>query len=178
MGLGLSSEYATVVVRGGSLLMLLVLAVILQYVAKTVVRRLFAAWVKRTKNTWDDLIFERKLVSRIAQIVPAIVIAIIAPILFQHDDGAIRLVDKAIVVYVIIIVVLLFDSLLNLGMDLYGRTEASKRLHLKGFFQAAKLIVILIAVIMVIAEIIGESPVTTRTRFSSSGASVRISSSS
>jgi len=159
IGLGLSSEYATIVIRGGSILMLLVFGVIVQYVAKTVVRRLFSTWVKRTKNTWDDLIFERKLVSRIAQIVPAIVIAIIAPILFQHDEGAIRLVDKGIMIYVIIVVVLLFDSLLNLGMDVYSRTEVSKRLHLKGFFQAAKLIVILVAVIMVIAEIIGESPV-------------------
>lgn len=158
-GIGLSSDYTQIVIRIFLITLLLILGVILQYISKTVVRRLFAKWVKKTTNTWDDLIFERKLVSRVAQIVPAIVIAIIAPILFQNDAAAIRLVDKGIVIYVIIVVVLLLDSVLNLGLDIYGRTELSRRLHLKGFFQAIKLIIILIALIMVVAEIIGESPI-------------------
>jgi miniconductance mechanosensitive channel len=159
IGLGLSSEYAWIIIRAGSLILLLLVGIIVYFVAKTGVRRAFSVWVKRTKNTWDDLIFERKLVSRVAQIAPAIVIAIVAPILFQDDATALRLVDKGITVYVILIAVLLFDSLLNLGLDIYERTEVSKRLHLKGLFQAAKLVVILVAGIMVIAEIIGESPI-------------------
>ncbi len=159
VGVGLDSEYAWVVIRICSVVLLLLVGAVVYFVAKTGVRRVFSAWVKRTKNTWDDLIFERKLVSRVAQIAPAIVIAILAPILFQGDETYTRLVDKAIVIYVILIAVLLFDSLLNLGLDIYSRTELSKRLHLKGLFQAAKLIVILIAGIMVVAKIIGESPI-------------------
>jgi miniconductance mechanosensitive channel len=156
---GLDSDYAWLVIRVCSVILLLLVGVVVYFAAKTGVRRLFAAWVKRTKNTWDDLIFERKLVSRVAQIAPAIVIAVLAPILFQGDEAYTRLVDKAIVIYVILIAVLLFDSLLNLGLDIYGRTELSKRLHLKGLFQAAKLIIILVAGIMVVAKIIGESPI-------------------
>lgn len=155
---GLDVRYVWIVIRVIFLVGLLALGLVVYILAKTIVRRLFSAWVKRTKNTWDDLIFEKKLVSRIAQIAPAIVIAIVAPMLFRDDPTFTRLVDKAIVVYVILVVVLVIDSLLNLALDVYGRTKVSKRLHLKGLFQAAKLIVILVAGIMVIAQIIGESP--------------------
>ena len=157
--IGLDPQYALIVIRITSLVALLAVGVLVHLLAKAVVRHVFAVWVKRTKNTWDDLIFEKKLVSRIAQIAPAIAIAILAPMLFKDDPVYKQFVDKGIIIYVIVVFVLLVDSLLNLTLDLFGRTEVSKRLPLKGLFQAAKLIVVLSAGIMVISEIIGKSPI-------------------
>jgi miniconductance mechanosensitive channel len=157
--MGLDPRYGGIAVQVIFVVTLLALGVLVQLLTKVIVKHLFSVWVRKTKNTWDDVIFHQKLVSRIAQIAPAIAIAIATPILFQDDETIIRVIDKGIVIYVILIFVLLFDSLMNLALDLYGRTAISKRLHLKGVFQAAKLIVILVALIMVIAEIIGESPI-------------------
>ncbi len=158
-GLGLSEDQATFAMRMLSLVVLFVAAYLVHQLTKLIVIRIFTGWAKKTKTLWDDLMVENRVLSRVAQIAPVILVSILAPILFEGDSQWTGLVDKAVILYLIVVVVLIVDSVLNLILNVYQKHPLAKQFPIKGLVQAVKLIAILFAIIMMIAEIIGESPV-------------------
>ncbi len=158
--MGLESETATVVLGFISVLILLLIGFIAHWVAKTIVNRILRVWVERTKNQWDDLIFDTRIVPRLAHLSPVVVISLLEPILFGSVelDGLRVFIQQFLTIYVIITIILIFHAILDFGHAVFLRHPSSKNLPVKGIVQAIKLISVMVGVILVIAEVIGESP--------------------
>lgn len=156
---GLAATFARLAALTVTLGFLLLVCLLVYKIVDLVVTRIIAGIVKRTKTQWDDLIFEKKVIPRAAQLAPVIVISLLSPALFGVESEITSLLDKLVTVYAIIVFILIFDGLINLGNAIYQRSELSGQMPLTGLFQAVKLILFLIGGILVVAQLIGESPV-------------------
>ena len=71
---------------------------------------------------------------------------------FQH------LIEKGAMAYLIIMGLVIINSSLNAMNDIYQTYEISKIKPIKGYIQVVKIIVITLGVILVIANLMGKSP--------------------
>jgi miniconductance mechanosensitive channel len=99
-------------------------------------------------------LMERKVFRKLSHIVPAIIIYYFAPTFpaYQH------IIEKGAVAYLIIVGLMVINSFLNGLNDIYLTFEISKIKPIKGYIQVAKIIFFIVGGIIIIANLMGESP--------------------
>lgn len=156
---GLTGPYAELVARGVILLVILLVSLIADMLAKRFILRGLTAVVNRTETQWDDAILHRKVFNRLAHLAPALVVYLTIAIPLQGYDLAISLVSGAAVIYMIVMGLLALDALLNASLEIYNTYEISDRIPIKGFIQVFKIIVYFVSAVFVISIILNKTPV-------------------
>lgn len=137
------------------LLFILLICIIANFITKKVVIRIISKVVSNTKFKWDNMLLERKVFHKLSHIVPAIIIYFFASALPESFQD---LIKRVAVTYLIIMGLVIISTALNAMNDIYQNYEVSRTKPIKGYIQVVKIIIITIGIIMVIANLIGKSP--------------------
>jgi miniconductance mechanosensitive channel len=136
--------------------------VVLAWIANTLTRRYILRVISRvvaqTKFKWDDVIFERKVFRRLAQIAPAFVIYYGIALVPGVDEDLVTLVQRVAMGLVVLIVVLSVDRLLSAANDIYSTRPDAKSRPIKGYLQIVKIVLYIAAGIVVVSTLIGQPP--------------------
>jgi len=135
-----------------------VFVISLSLVARLITRRFFVKWVaayiERSKNKWDDILVKRRVLERAANLVPAIIIHIFAPVFSVYQDWIQRLAFA----YMVLLIFLFADPLLDVVDDIYRNFEVSKTRPIKGYLQVVKIVLYVAGTIIIIGILINRSP--------------------
>ena len=159
--LGLAEGSASIVGRIVAFGMAAVITVVAAYLANLIAKRLLLRairnLVKRTKTAWDDILVKRGVFNRLSHLAPALVIYALAGFVGQNLTTTIT-IRRAAVVYMAIVGLLVLDALLNALVDIYRTFEMARRRPIRGFVQAAKIILYAVVGIIIVSAIMGKSP--------------------
>ena len=157
------------------IILLLVIAVTvgIDYTCRYIFLGLFKRFAKRTRNQWDDLIVERKIINKLMHLIPAILVYIMLPLALPRAEmptllGILQMVCS---IYIVAVILRSINAALNLLLEIYNRKEAFKNKPLKGFVQIIQVLVFFVGFIIIISILIGKSPATL---FAGLGASAAI----
>lgn len=141
----------------GIVVLLLTASCVIAYIiAKKVVFGLGKYYIKNNKLKWDDTLVERKVLDRLILYIPAIIVFNAAPIFGEGEF----LVQRLAVTYALVATIFVVDAVLNAINDLYNTyAKNSKAKPIKGFIQVLKIVFGIIIFIVLIANLIGQSPV-------------------
>jgi len=156
---GLSEDLAFYVARGVAVVTVLILSVAADFVAKRYIVSALTYVISRSKAQWDDAVLRQKALSRLAHLAPALVIYVLTPIALEGLDAVIAFSISAVLIYMIIILMLVLDSLLNSVEDIYQNFRAAKEIPIKGFIQILKMVLYFLAAIFVISILLNKTPV-------------------
>ena len=123
-------------------------------ITKKVVIRVITHIVTKNKLQWGNILLERKVFRKLSHIAPAIIIYYLSSTFLTYKE----LIEKGAIAYLIIVVLMVVNSLLNAITDIYQTFDISKVRPIKGYVQVVKIIVITLGGILVIANLMGESP--------------------
>ena len=123
-------------------------------ITKKVVIRVITHIVTKNKLQWGNILLERKVFRKLSHIAPAIIIYYLSSTFLTYKE----LIEKGAIAYLIIVVLMVVNSLLNAITDIYQTFDISKVRPIKGYVQVVKIIVITLGGILVIANLLGESP--------------------
>ncbi len=154
----LSSIHSLLPVVAGSLILLLV-AIFADLVAKRLLLVAIRAAATRTRSDWDDALVEHKVFSRLAQIIPAIIIysgVRLLPGLSEANEAVVRNVAGA---YMIVVIILTLTAALSAANHVYESRPIARHRPIKGFVQLAQVALYILGAILVIAALIDRSPV-------------------
>ena len=157
--LGLGEAAAAFGVRLLAVVAMLAVAYIAYIIAKRILLRVVKSLVERSKTIWDDILLERKVFNRFSYFAPALVIYGMAPYVLSGSSAAITTLQLAAKIYMVIVGLLVFDSFLNSVVEIYRTFEFSQKIPIRGFVQGAKIILYFLAGIVILAMIMGKSPV-------------------
>jgi miniconductance mechanosensitive channel len=131
-----------------------ILCVAANFITKKFVLRVLTHIINNNKFNWDNLLLERKVFHRLSHIVPAIIIYYFSSTfpVYQH------LIEKGAVTYIIVVGLMVIYSSLNAFNDIYLTFEISKVKPIKGYIQVVQIIVFILGGIIIIANLMGESP--------------------
>lgn len=137
------------------LILILLTSIIAFYIVKTVVLMVITPLIKKSKNSWDDLLIKRRFFRKITLAVPAIIIYLFAP-LFPSAEEVIR---RLALSWIVITIPMALSSILMAMNDGYERLSVSKSKPIKGVFQIIILLSYIGAFIIIVSIIINKSPV-------------------
>ena len=155
------------------LLLIIAVTVGIDYACRYIFLNMFKRLAKRTRNQWDDLIVERKIINKLMHMIPAILVYVLLPLAFPVDEtpkilGILQMICK---IYIIAVSLRFISASLNVVHEIYNRKESLKNKPLKGFIQLLQVAVFFIGFILIISILIGKSPTTL---FAGLGASAAI----
>lgn len=141
------------------LLALLVLALLANWLTHRVLLRVVRRLVRASPMSWDDALMARGVLTRLAHVVPALVLSAGIGLVPDLPPAVAAVVRNVAHAYVVLTVALSLGNLFNAIGDLYARdvVRAQSR-PIKGYLQVAKLLVFLLAGVLVVATLIDRSP--------------------
>ncbi|MCD6160958.1 MAG: mechanosensitive ion channel [candidate division Zixibacteria bacterium] len=152
--LGMSGGNADTLCKIISAVIILIMAYLSYMITKRIILKIVKVVAEKSKATWDDILLKRRVFHRLAQLVPALIIYIVAPLF----PWAQMWIQRLCISYMIIIGLLAIDALLNTIVDIYRTYEISKQRPIKGYVQVIKIFLYVISVIFIISTLMERSP--------------------
>ena len=144
-----------------ALAVLILLALLADMVCRHIVLKGVAKLVKKTKATWDDVVFDHKVMIRLSHIVAPLVIYLFIPVAFADTgDETIELIQR--VCYVLIVLSCLFfgHAFLNAVYSVYNEKVRFRNKPLKSILQTIQVAMWFIGGIVILGKLIGQDPLT------------------
>ncbi len=155
---GLSESLAAQLSRPTAVALVILLSAIAFFVAKSVLLRAIGAVSRRTDTQWDDKLVEHRVFFWFAHLAPAVVIYLLAPQALGDYATAVKVITGAALVYMILVAALGIDAMLNAVLSIYQTFDVSRTVPLKSFFQVAKILLYIVAIILILSLVVGRSP--------------------
>lgn len=129
------------------------------WLARMILVRVVTRVVKATPMRWDDALMSPKVLARLANIVPALIIASGIAAISDLPTGVETVVRNVALAFVALTIALAISHVLDAVNELYvtGSSRANER-PIKGYLQVVKLVVYVFAVVVIIATLIDRSP--------------------
>lgn len=153
---GITEYWAIILQSIIAVIIVLIVAWAADLIAKKVLISIITKLVRKTKTHWDDILLERKVFDKIAHFAPASIIYYSAG-LIDHI-GLSNFLQNGAYVYMVILAIMLIDTFLNAGNDIYNTTPVSKTRPIKGFLQIVKIFFYAMGIISILALFIDKDP--------------------
>ena len=114
--------------------------------------------IKRTRLSWDDILFNDVLLRDVTHLVPPILIAVLMPMAFSVENVVLEFLLKVNIIYLIAVIAKLLCTFLTSLYELSNRQNHLKNHPLKGVYQMLKIVVVCIALIIIVSVLIGKNP--------------------
>ena len=159
LGHGVNEALTYYLARALAVVVVLVLAAVANFVAKRYILSALTHIISRTQSKWDDAILRQRTLKRLANLAPALVIYVLTPVALEGHDSAIAIIRGALHIYMLVILMLVLDSLLNTAEYIYQGFRASKEIPIKGFIQVLKLVLYFLTGTFIVSILLDRTPI-------------------
>ncbi|MDI5898764.1 mechanosensitive ion channel family protein [Flavobacterium yafengii] len=128
------------------------------YLTKIVIVRFVHKIFLKTKVVWDDVLIEKKVFEKIAYLVPAFIIVLVAPYIFGDFPTVIEYVIILSNIFIIIVIIRSAIILLSVFDEIVSNTLILKDKPITSYIQVLKIVVYFIGGILVLSLLLGKSP--------------------
>ena len=140
-------------------MLVLLLAFVADFICRKVLLRAIARLVQKTKATWDDILFDRRVMGYLSHMVAPVIIYLFIPVVFADTDSVTLNFIRRLCYIVIILSFLFFiNAFLKAAYTVYSEKESMRDRPLKGLLQTLQVSLWTIGIIVVVAELLGKSP--------------------
>ena len=141
-----------------ALLALLLAALLTFWFARAVLVRAAHRFAGYTDHTWDDALIVHRVPSRLAQLLPALIIYTGVDLMPRFEGSVEAIVLKVTSLYTILVVTFTLTAVLSAANTIYESYPVARQRPLKGFVQLVQLVVIIIGLLLVVAALLNQEP--------------------
>lgn len=129
-------------------------------VCRHILLKAIARLVSQTKATWDDIIFDHRVMVHLSRMVIPVIIYIFIPVAFADaTSGTLNFLLRICQIIILISFLSFINSLLKAVYTVYSEKEQLRDRPLKGMLQTLQVMVWFIGAIIVVSILINKSPV-------------------
>ena len=159
INLGISPEWAVYF----RLLLFIVILITVSSVAFILTKRIFIHYLyqvfRRTSFSWDDMFAETRAFDKLAHIVPAVLVLLMAPVVFADFGQILPFIIKLSEAYLIIVSMTVFFAIIKVGEFSLSRHPAFSDKPLTSYFQLIRILLYIVTLILVLSVILDKSPI-------------------
>lgn len=145
-------------------LTLIALILLISYIITQLFRHLVIPAVhkitSRTKATWDDYLFNERMMTSFCRMIPPIMFYLLLPFVFNNIPQVLDILLKGCLIYLVITTLMLVNSFLNSLYEISNEHETLRNRPLKGIYQMINLVAIGIGIILIISILIDQNAAT------------------
>lgn len=136
---------------------IIIISLIANFLVKTILLAIIRKVVKKTKNTWDDVLLEKKVFHKLSQLVPILIVYYSIEIAFESYSWAILLIKKLSILYLMVLLVMIIFSFLNAVNEIYNNNVGNKKgTSIKSYIQVVKIFVFFIVAISALSYLLNK----------------------
>ena len=151
------------------LVIILAIAFLGDAICKHVILTTVTRFVKKTKATWDDVVFDRKVMIYLSHLVAPIILYILLPLAISNA-GLLTFIFRICMIYIIAVFLKFISALLSALYHVYSEREQFRDRPLKGLLQTVQVILFFIGGIIIVSILIDKSPMVLLTGLGASAA--------
>ena len=166
---GFRQSWADDLTSGIILVVILAIAFLGDAICRHIILTAVARLVKKTKATWDDIVFDRKVLTHVSHLVAPILLYILLPLAISNL-GLLSFIQRICMIYIIAVFLKFISSLLTALFHVYSEKEQFRDRPLKGLLQTVQVILFFIGGIIIVSILIDKSPMVLLTGLGASAA--------
>lgn len=156
---GVGSDVAGAIDNVIALSIIIILSILADIASRRLLLPAIAHVVQRTKATWDDVVFNPKVTSRMAHIVAPFTAYLLLPLAFPDENVAgVVILQRVLLAVLQLAFINLIDALLRAVFQMFSERESMRGKPLTGLLQTLLVCTWFIGLIVVVATLIGQSP--------------------
>lgn len=155
---GLTGDAVPVVRHILLVLIAIILAAGAGFLCKKIIVPLILKATRRTKATWDGVIFNESVLNSACHIVPAIVVWMLLPWVFYQFPTVRMILGRITAIYITVMTVITIIVFIDSFKLFEGEKRTATQQYLYTFCGLLKIVMIFIAVIIVISIVINKNP--------------------
>ena len=167
---GLSEGFGAVVYGAIVCAAMILAAIGINWAIQSLFRWIAGKSGKLKKSRWHGYLVKRKVGHHALLLIPGAVLYVLPYIFYETGDKMIRYLHRADIIYMLIIVIMILNSILFCFLDFYSTTDKNKKHPLQGLIQALQVILYFVGTIIIIAVLIDKSPTVLLTGLGASAA--------
>lgn len=133
---------------------IVVLAIVANYITKKIIIKIIKRYVDKSNNNYDDIFYEKGVFNKLSHLAPALIISYLSPLALKEYPGLISFISTATSIYMIVVVLLVINSIINALQDIYNGLPVAKDRSIKGYVQVVKTIIFFVGGLMVISILV------------------------
>ena len=138
-------------------LLLVLLALLADQIFRRLVLTSVARLVKKTKATWDVVVFDHKVMVRLSHIVVPLIVYLFIPVAFADAATAtINLIQRICMVIIILSLLSFGHSFMGAVYTVYSATGRYRNRPLKGMVQTVQVLMWLVGIICIVGQLTGQ----------------------
>ncbi len=154
-GYGIETGWAVLLVNVVGAGLLVFLSWLAYLLTKRVVLRVIRFLATKSSFDWDNVLIQHKVFARLSNLVPALVVHVLAPVVFEGLQSLVGFVQGLAKVYLVVVLLFTLQALLNGLIAIYQQYDISKRIPIKGLMQAVMLVACFFGGIFIISIVMG-----------------------
>lgn len=159
--LGFSIDLAHRMDQWVTLVLIIGLATFADFCCRIILLKVVKKIVTKTKATWDDIIFEDQVMTRLCHIVAPVLVYILLPIAFPEETSALfAILTKIVTIYIIAVMMRFVSAFCRAIYLVYNEKEEFSDRPLKGLLQTSYVVNFFIGVVLIVSVLIDKSPAT------------------
>lgn len=135
----------------------LILWLLIHFITKHLVLTSFRAFTNKTKTTFDDFLVKSNFPRYVSNIFPLLLIILTVPIIFEDYPQLLKIFNILVNIYIVILVVLIFRSLLRTTTNFLKTHEGYKDKPIESYTQVLMIIFWGIGFVFIFSELTNKS---------------------
>src|SRR5690554_3043968 len=156
---GIAEEWAIYLRLVIFILILILFSSIAFLITKRIVIHYIYKFVEKSPVTWDDALADQKVFKHVAHVIPAIIVRIMAPVIFADFEYALPFVIKLTDSYLIVVGMMIVFAFLRVAQFSLASRPVFKDKPLESYFQLIRIILYVITGILVFSVLLEQTPV-------------------
>lgn len=169
---GMSESWADRIDNLIVLLFIFGVAFLAYVICRKIILRAVARLVKQSKATWDDIVFNDKVMLNVSRMVAPIFVYVAIPLAFPEHavSDLLDFLRRICLIYIIAVFLSFVSALFRAIYQVYSEREQYRDKPLKGLLQTAQVILFFIGAIVIVSILINRSPMALLTGLGASAA--------
>lgn len=142
----------------------------LNWICQWIFRWIEGKSTRLRKSRWHPYLVKHKLGHHLILFIPGIVLYILPDVIFGQESTVIRLLHRADIIYMIVIVMMSANAFMLAFLDAYSKTDKNRKHPLQGLVQGLQVILYFVGGIIIVAVLIDKSPTVLLTGLGASAA--------
>lgn len=140
------------------LVALIIICVLAYYITQKLIRTYVHRFFLHTKATWDDILVQKGVFSRLSHLAPAIILKAAIPYVYYDVPRFIPVAERLTDVYIIVVVAIVAVAILETFRQFLKESPLFRDKPIDSYFQLAKIILYIAIFILALSLLLNRSP--------------------
>ena len=166
----LHPELAGLLSTAALIVIMILIGICLNWMLQSLFRWISSHSSRLKRSKWHPFLVKRKMGHHLILLIPGLVLYILPYLAFERGTNIIRLLHRADIIYMLIVIIMIGNSILLAFLDIYRTTDKNRSRPLQGLVQGLQVVLYFVGGIIITAVLIDKSPAVLLTGLGASAA--------